>query len=151
MQTIKQLLYDAVEYDETLLAHAIYIAVQDGLVNMEDLASEFDIDKLDFEKVKKAEAENYLAISFIKLYAMPLEPGCFAFVLAKNEDEAEAEYRREYGYAPRKVLDMHSNIDRLLYFPEKNKYMSFRTIRSQVQNFPYFVCEFQSDKRKKAA
>lgn len=151
MQTIKQLLYDAVEYEESLLAHAVFIAVQDGLVTLDDPASMFDMDRLDKEKVIKANGENQLAISTVTLFAMPLEPGCFAFVLARTEEDAEAEYRRQYGYGPQKVLNMQDNMDRSIYFPEKNKHMSFRTIKGHVQSFPYFVCEFQSDKRKKAA
>lgn len=143
MQTIKELLFDAVRFDEVLFAHTIFTAVQDGVVSLEDPQDKLDFNQVDLKKAKQAAEENRLAMSVVKLYAMPLEPKNFAFILALSPADAEAEYRRHYEEAPRKVFDMSADMDRSLYFEEKNKHISFRQIKNQTQTFPYFVCEFQ--------
>ena len=66
-QVVKELLYDAIAYDEPYLAHAIYYAVQKGIVKLEDPASTIPYEQLDYEVILKMRDENQLMMCGIKL------------------------------------------------------------------------------------
>src|SRR4051794_9308638 len=50
-QTVRQLFHDAILYDEPLTAHAVYYALQKGLVQLDDPVSKLRFEELDFEMV----------------------------------------------------------------------------------------------------
>ena len=58
-QTVKELLYDAIYYDEPLLAHTVYYAVQKGIVHLDEPASRIPKD-LDYKEIVKMRDENWL-------------------------------------------------------------------------------------------
>lgn len=145
--TVKEMLYESVNLNQSLLAHAIFLAVQEGKVDMEQPAASLNFSELDLARVKKMSEDNLLAMNKVTLYACPLKPGYFAFILAHNEQEVRKEFVKVYGRQPSKVLEMESQMNRTMYFSDSGKYMDFWEIKNQVKSFPYFVCEFEKENR----
>ncbi|MDS9471518.1 hypothetical protein [Sporosarcina pasteurii] len=140
-QSVKELLYDAVYYDESFLAHAIYFAVQKGFVHLEDPESKIPYEQLDYTAILKMRDENQLKMCGVKFYIIPMASKKFALYLAERDDEARAEHRRIYGEVARNVLDMSDKMDTSTYCEETKKWQSFRELKREVVEFPYYAGE----------
>lgn len=140
-QAVKELLYDAVTYDEPYLAHAIYYAVQKGIVKLEDPASTIPYAQLDYESILKMRDENQLMMCSVKLFVVPMGSKRFALYLAEKEDEARAEHRRMYGVLALTILDASDKMDTETYCEDTKKWQSFRELKQQVLEFPYYAGE----------
>ena len=140
-QAVKELLYDAVTYDEPYLAHAIYYAVQKGMVKLEEPASNIPYAQLDFEAIMKIRDENQLMMCGVKLFIIPMASKRFALYLAESEDEARAEHHRVYGVLAETIMDVSDKMDTSSYCEETKKWQSFRELKRRVMQFPYYVGE----------
>lgn len=141
-QTVKELLYDAVEYDEPFLAHAVYYAVQQKFVSLEDSIDQLNFEELDHEAVIKMRDENYLSMCTIKLFTIQIEPRRFAFYLAEKEDEARSKHYSIYGQISKRVIDMTDKMDTSLYCHETKRVESFRELKKRTMQFPCFAGEY---------
>ncbi|AOV07431.1 DnaB-like helicase N-terminal domain-containing protein [Sporosarcina ureilytica] len=65
----------------------------------------------------------------------------FALYLSEREEEARAEHRRIYGEVTYTVLDMSHKMDTSIYCEETKRWQSFRELKRQVVQFPYYVGE----------
>lgn len=140
-QSVKELLYDAVYYDESYLAHAIYFAVQNGLVKLEDPESAIPYEQLDYPTILQMRDENQLMVCGVKLFIVPMKSKTFALYLAEKEEEVRAEHRRIYGEVALSILDMSNKMDTSVYCEETKKWQSFRELKRQVVQFPYYAGE----------
>ncbi|MCG7335074.1 hypothetical protein MHZ95_07270 [Sporosarcina sp. ACRSM] len=140
-QVVKELLADAVTYDEPYLAHAIYYAVQKGIVKLEDPASAIPYEQLDYEAIQKMRDDNRLMMCGIKLFIIPMGSKRFALYLAEREDEARAEHHKMYGELARTIRDVSDKMDAGAYCEDTQKWQSFREVKRQVLQFPYYVGE----------
>ncbi len=138
-QSVKELLYDAVKYDESFLAHSIYFAVQQGYVKLEEPASTIPYEQLDYEVIKKMRDENRLAMCNVKLYIIPMASKQFALYLATTKDKAQAEHHRVYGGVVNTIIDVSDKMDTVTYCEETKKWRSFREVKQEVLQFPYYV------------
>lgn len=139
-QTVKELLYDAIYYDESLLAHAVYFAVQKGIVHLDEPASRIPKD-LDYTEIVKMRDENWLQMCTIKLFTIPMEPKRHALYLAESEDIARAKHYKIYGQLAQKIIDISHKMDVSLYYEETGLSPSFRELKRQAVKFPYYVGE----------
>lgn len=142
VQTYRELLQDAIQYDEPFLAHAIYFAVQRKLVRLDDPADRFQMEGLDFDEIRQNLADNVLGLSIIKLFAIKVNPHTFAFYLATRVEEAQAEHRRYYGQLSERVIDMTDKMDKSLYVPDTRTIETYRDIKNRTVQFPSFVGEY---------
>lgn len=140
-QSVRELLYDAVYYDEPFLAHAIYYAVQNGLVKLDDPESAIPYEQLDYTAILKMRDENQLMVCGVKLFIVPMDSKNFGLYLAEREEEARAEHHRIYGKVAATVLDISHKMDASTYCEETNKWQSFRQLKRQVVQFPYYAGE----------
>ena len=147
-QAVKELLYDAFTYDEPYLAHAIYYAVQKGIVTLEEPASNIPYEQLDFDAIMKMRDENQLMMGGVKLFIIPMASKRFALYLAKEEDEARAEHHRVYGELAMTIMEVSDKMDTTTYCEDRKKLQSFRELKGKVLEFPYFVGEMDSQSSK---
>ncbi|MEK4715367.1 hypothetical protein [Sporosarcina sp. FSL K6-5500] len=138
-QTVKELLFDAVKWDEPYLAHAVYYAVQQNFVTLEDLANKIPYEKLDHQIVMKMRDDNVLSMSNVKLFTVPMGSRKFAFYLAEKEDDARAEHHKVHGVIPYQIINMTEKMDTSVYCEETKKIESFREMKQNVLHFPYFA------------
>ena len=143
-QAVKELLYDAFTYDEPYLAHAIYYAVQKGMVTLEEPASNIPYEQLDFEAIMKMRDENQLMMCGVKLFIIPMASKRFALYLAEKEDEARAEHHRVYGELAMTIMDVSDKMDMTTYCEVRKELQSFRELKGKVLEFPYFVGEMDA-------
>lgn len=143
MVSAKELMFDAVKYDEPFLAHAIYYGIQKGLITMETPAEKIPYKQMDIEVVKQMTADNILAMNLIKLYSVKIAPNKFAFYLGDIEDLVIKEHQINYNCRPDKLTDMSNRMDMTLYHVSEGKWLSFRQIKDRTLSFPYFVGEFE--------
>lgn len=143
MQTVQDLLGDAIEYDQPLLAHALFSGLQEGTFKPTDDAEGIDYIRLDLDNVIDLNKRNLLGIKIVKLFGVPVDPATktFAFILAYDAKSAAAAFTAEYKRQPPKVVDATSKMDTSIYFEEFNQHKSFWEIRKETQTFPRLVCE----------
>lgn len=140
-QSVKALLFEAIHYDEPYLAHAIYFAVQKGFVKLEDPASAIPYEQLDYTAIMKMRDDNQLKICGVKFFIVPMGSKKFALYLAEKEEEVRAEHQRIYKDAAFTVLDVSHKMDTTTYCEETKKWQSFRELKRQVVQFPYYAGE----------
>lgn len=143
MVSAKELMFDAVKYDEPFLAHAIYYGIQKGLITMDTPAKDIPYKQMDLEEVKKITNENILAMNLIKLYSIKIAPNKFAFYLGDNEKLVVEEHQKQYKSKPNKLNDMSNRMDMTLFHESEGKWLSFRQIKDRTLSFPYYVGEFE--------
>ncbi len=147
-QAVKELLYDAVTYDEPYLAHAIYYAVQKGIVKLEDPASSIPYGQLDYEAILKMRDENRLMMCDVRLFIIPMASKRFALYLAGKEDEAREEHHKHYGVLALNIIGGSRKMDTETYCEDTKKWQSFRDLKRQVLQFPYYVGEMGAQRAR---
>ncbi len=116
-------------------------AVQKGIVKLEDPASAIPYEQLDYEAIQKMSDENRLMMCGIKLFIVPMGSKRFAIYLAEREDEVRAEHQKVYGELALTILDVSDKMDAEVYCEDTQKWHSFRDLKRQVLQFPYYVGE----------
>ena len=85
--------------------------------------------------------ENWLGICTVQLFVVPTGGKRLAVYLARREGEVKALHRQIYGEAARRVRDVSGKMDASVYCEETEVWQSFRELKRQVVEFPYFVGE----------
>lgn len=140
--TVNELLYDAIKYDEELLAYSVYWSIKKGLCNGLDNVKQFKAELVDAAEVKEMIARNELDMRIIKVYSMPTTPGSHLIVLAENEASAKGHYLNEIGKLPQKIFDISTKMDKSFWFGKEIGYKSIRKFRDEALIFPTTVMEF---------
>lgn len=144
---VYEILSDAVEFDNPLLAHTIYYAIQKQLITPNDKFSMDAFDALtdnDYWIISDMVKDDYLKMRIIKLFAVPLNQKEFAFYLSKSHEDIEAIHFKHFKKKLTKLVDAYRMMDHILYFEDKKSYESFRDIAKQTIDFPSFVCVLES-------
>lgn len=144
--TVNELLYDAIKYDEELLAYSIYWSIKNGLCNGLDHVKKFKAELVNGVEVKEMISKNELDMRIIKLYSMPTTLGCHLIVLAENEASAKGQYLSEIGVLPTKVFDISTKMDKSFWFGKEIGYKSIRKFKDETLMFPATVMEYEKTK-----
>ncbi|WP_252504399.1 hypothetical protein [Sporosarcina sp. Marseille-Q4943] len=140
--TVRELLHDAIYYDVPNMAHAVYYAVQQGLVKLDDPESRIPFRELDYEAIGKMREENWLQMCTVKLFVVRMGGKRYAVYLAETEEEVRAQHRKIYGEFAGRVTDASGRMDASYYCEGTGKERSFWELKREVVDFPYFVGEF---------
>lgn len=147
MKTVKQLLKEAIELDEALLAHLIYFALEKGKVEETD-----DIKKLDTLQFSQQEAKAFrrmykqdvLGMRRIMLYAVKsaVSPLRYAFYFAETPEQVVKLHESIFKWRPRKIHNVHGQwLYQDIYDMEAKKVESFKQMLDQAIEFPCYLCE----------
>ncbi|WP_432361428.1 hypothetical protein [Sporosarcina sp. UB5] len=140
-QTVRELLHDAIFYDEPLTAHAVYYALQKGLVQLDDPESKFRYEELDFEMVYKMRDENLLQMCTIKLFVVPMSGKRYAIYLARNEEDVRGKHHKIYGRLAQEIRDVSNKMDAAIYYEDTGESQCFRELKREAVHFPYYAGE----------
>lgn len=138
---MRELFHDAVLYDVPLMAHAVYHAVEKGVVQWDDFESAIPYGELNHEEIVRMRDENWLRMCTVKLFVVPMGGKRFAVYFAGTEEEARALHRKIYGKVARRVRDVSGKMDASVYCEETRKWQSFWELKEQAVEFPCFVGE----------
>lgn len=139
--TIKQELADAIKFDDSLVAHAIYYALQKGLVQLDDPSSSLPIPILDFDIITNWMDTNYLQLCTVKLFTIRVNQNRQALYLAHDENEASAQHFKMYGYLAQRIVEAPHEMDTSLYCEETGKHRVIRDMKRKMVEFPCWLGE----------
>lgn len=143
--TISEQLAAAVRYEDSLLAHALFLGIRSGLWKPDDEAENADFDKLDNTELDRIKAANLLGIRFMHLYSAPLGNKLYAMIFAENETDARKAFARHYSRKCGKVHQMSYGLDRRFYCPDLQKERTWRELRDSLVEFPIVAAEYEKD------
>lgn len=139
MSTIKDLLDDAVRYEESALAHYIFFLLQEGKVQLADDKSTLDLSLCYADKFQDMWKNNVLGFDKTKIYSLKQSKDTFVFIFAENPRDARYLYWREYGQEPINCMELSQ--DEIISYG--NRFMSFRQIKQEMQKFPCILGYFK--------
>lgn len=146
--TVNELMYDALKYDEPLLAYSVFWSIKQGLCKANDHVKEFKTELVNQEEVNDLIKQNVLGMNMLKLYAMPTKPNHSLLVFAETEAAAKGHYLNELGNLPRTVHDMTHKLDTTFWFGEEQGYKTLRKVRDETLMFPSTVMEYDKTTQK---
>lgn len=141
MQTINQLYFDAVEYEQFYLAYALFIAAKHGIIKFSDPVQQLNYDKFPHESIQQAcqKDELRLIADSVKLYLLKRQEGDWALYLSKRQQDAVALHVHMFGEQPLRIVNNTVKMDSSIWDPERKRYISFREIKKQTTVFPTFL------------
>lgn len=139
MMTVGGAFQSAVNENMKLYAHALFIAVKNGLISMDDDIEDFDGTRLNEKEVLRAAEENILSMQPINLYAVPVN-NFFAYYFAKKVDEVKQLHYQNFSLVATKVFDVSTKFHTDLYDPNTKKNESLVEIRKKTKVFPTLIC-----------
>ncbi len=146
--TVNELMYDALKYDETLLAYSLFWSIKKGLCKAHDHVNKFDMGIVNQKEVYELMEQNPLGIKKMNLYSMPTFPNQHLIVFAESEASARGHYLSEVGILPRLIHDMNDKLDTTFWFGEEQGYKTLRTVRDETLMFPSTVMEYDKTTQK---
>lgn len=146
--TVNELMYDALKYDEPLLAYSVFWSIKQGLCKAQDHVREFKTELVIQEEVNELVEQNPLGMNTLKLYAMPTKENHSLLVFADSEASAKGHYLSEQGKLPRLIHDMTFKLDTTFWFGEEQGYKTLRKVRDETLMFPSTVMEYDKTTQK---
>lgn len=136
---VREVFKNAVDENMNLYAHALFIAVRNGIISMNDDIDTFDSTQLNEKEVLRVAEENILSMQPINLYAVPVD-NFFAYYFAKKIDEVKQLHYQNFSRVATKVFDVSTKIHTDLYDPNTRKTESLFEIRKKTKVFPALIC-----------
>ena len=149
MQTINELLLDAVEYNEYSLAYSLFIAAQKKIIKLSDPVEKIDYDKFPHDHIQLALANDALNLkaNSIKLFLVKRLENDYAVYFARNEKEVQDLHYKVFNYIPTNLIDRSTMIDSSIWDDNRKKYISFRQLKKLTQVFPSFLFLMEGKKK----
>lgn len=133
MITVKELLDNAIFFEEKSLTYYILHLLQTGKVKEND--TDLDFNLANHQEVAQMIENNPLNIEKVGIYALKRNSRVFAFIYAKNEIEAKKHFKNLFQQEPSNCheypLDYEISIG--------NDFKTFRELRKQFDSFPAFL------------
>ena len=145
--TVKELLKDAIAYDETLLAHFIYFAIERGKIDDEDRKEkllEIQLTEQEKESFFEMYKRDELGMKRIQLFAVKVSAKhcCYAFYFAKIPEQVADFHRSIYKWRPERIHNVHRQwLYREIYDFETGKVESFKEMLGRVVEVPWYLGE----------
>jgi len=135
MPTVRELYEESIRYEEKTLAHYILHLLQEGHVSLDDDADSLDFTQADHEKIAAMILQNQLGFDDIRVFCLKYDDKLFAFVFAKNSEEAIAFFQKRFKRNP---YNCHVYS---LDFPMSRgqEFITFREMKKEYDCFPTFI------------
>ncbi|KIO62101.1 hypothetical protein B4065_3321 [Caldibacillus thermoamylovorans] len=138
MLTVKELLDEAIKYEEKPLVYYIIHLLQKGKISETD-DSNIDFNLADHEEVRRLIEENPLKIEKVRIYSLKKNQKQFMFIFAKSEHEAIEFFVRKFRQKPLncKEYPLEEEITR------ENTTKTFREFKKEFIDFPALLGMFE--------
>lgn len=143
--TINELLSDALAYEESFLAHAIYTGIKSGVLKGDDSADGDIFENVNLEEAHKLHQQNILGIQSVKLYASPLSKSMFAMFFAESEEIARKLYKKEFRKECSSMHRLEYGLDASTYNLETKEHRTWREERDSLPELPAYAGIFEKD------
>ena len=145
--TVKELLKDAIDYDEAFLAHFIYFMIGQRKINEEDRKEklmEIQLSEKEKEAFFKMYARDELGMKRILLYAVKVSdnPCGYAFYFAETPEQVVDLHEVIYKWRPKRIHNVHRQwLYREVYDVGTGKVESFKEMLGRVVEVPLYLGE----------
>lgn len=129
---VKEMLQDAIRYEEPFMSHYIYCLLQDGKVKLEDDVSRIFQVEINDKKFRQAYENDILGINKAKIFSLKLNKNQFAFVFAKTKQDAMMFFRSRFNRNPINCYEYDLDFGLL----RGKEYVTFRSLRKEHDKFP---------------
>lgn len=141
MITVREQYQHYIEYDHSYMAHMLHLLLKEGHVGFNDDCETIDYSKVDETKVNELVKQNYLCFNPIKVYSLKVDDYLFAFVFAKNEEEAITFTKTELKEQPRNCHEYQLDIE----MERGERVITFRDMKKEHDSFPALAGYFETD------
>lgn len=138
MNTIKDLLRDAMDYEEKVLIYYILYALKKGKIKMEDPEEKFDTIKFTEQEKKEIARlieENPLKIDRVNIFSLKMDKTRYAMIFARSKKEAIRYYIKKFGKKPLNCNEFYLDYEVM----QGKKPITFWELRKQYCNFPAYA------------
>jgi len=138
MNTVEDLLNDAMKYEEKALIYYILYAIKKGKIQKTDPAETFNLNRFsekEHQEVAKLIEENPLGIWKIRIFSLKRNRKRYEFIFAANEQEAAAHFRELFHTEPLNIHEYPLDFEML----EGKRVTSFREMRKRFNTFPAYL------------
>ena len=145
--TVKELLKDAIDYDEAFLAHFIYFAIGRGRIDEVDgkeKLMEIQLTEQEKEAFFKMYTRDELGMRRILLYAVKVSDGphSYAFYFAETPEQVVDLHEVIYKWRPERIHNVHRQwLYREVYDVGARKVESFKEMLGRVMEVPLYLGE----------
>ncbi|MEK3955336.1 hypothetical protein [Psychrobacillus sp. FSL K6-1464] len=140
MITVKELFDGAVEYDMKFVAHAIFWALSEKIIGLEDDANKLQEIVLNQEAIQKLTDQNILGIERIKLFVITTNnPSLFAFYFAEDILAASGLHQNLFGEQGTKITKSTRLMSKYMHFATPNLSTNFFEYRKRFVQYPAYI------------
>lgn len=127
-------------------AYSLLWLVQKNLVAMNDDVNSLKMSAVNHEEVTALIASDVLGIKHVQVYSMPIEPGVFLLVLAKQESDARGMYLTYYGKLPNRIDDISGKME-MDFYVHGEGYKTIREMKDSILEFPHLLMVYDRRQR----
>lgn len=135
MSSIRVLYEAAVKYEHSSLAHYIINLLQEGKIQLEDDESIIDFSQANQQQVKQMVEGNMLGFQIIRVFALKHTDNKFAFIYAKDKQDAIDFFRKEFRSNPKNCHEYPMDF----VIEKGNRFISFRELKQEFEQSPAFI------------
>lgn len=129
-------MYEAsIQYECTFTAHYIFHLLREGLVMLDDDISKIDQITVDKSIIDELTEQNYLGFNQVKVFALKLDDYLFAFIFAKDRQEAIDFCQKQLRKKPRNCNEYP------FYFSMSRgkEFLTFQDMKKEHSSFPAVI------------
>lgn len=135
MPTIEALYYDAIRYEEHVLAHYILCLIHEGKISLDDEDSVLFEVHPDPEKLTNMIENNPLGFCEFNMYALKVKEGKWVFIYASSPEEAETHLWSTLGSKALSCREIAPDEEVLI----DNRILNFREWKKEQKELPCLV------------
>lgn len=140
MLSVRVLYEEAIKHEHSALAHYIIHLLQEGKIQLDD-ESIVDLSQAEYEKVKKMIEGNALGFKVMNVYALKHTEKQFAFIYAKDKQEAIDYFRKEFCANPKNCHEYPMEF----VIEKGNRFISFRDLKMEYDQFPALIGFYEKE------
>ncbi|MBM4764715.1 hypothetical protein [Bacillus sp. B15-48] len=138
---VKDMYFDAIMYEESVLAHVIQHLILERKVSWEDPISLLDFDQADMQKVTEMINGNALGFKKINCYSLKMDQKKFIFIFAASPQEAVDYFTNSFQQRPLNCHEMLLDYE----MTRGNEVKSFRALKNEHEKYPAIAGCFERD------
>ncbi|MDW0112234.1 hypothetical protein QT711_03490 [Sporosarcina saromensis] len=140
MATVKEVFDYAIETDLSGLAHRVYWAISQQLVQLSDDSLKLDAVDYDENAISNLIEKNMLGIGKVKLFVIQmLQKEWYSFYFAENSLEAYQLHCKRFGKPTGKVVHAERLMIPQMHFADSGQEINLYDYRKNVVEFPTFI------------
>lgn len=141
MSSIKKLYEKALKYEHSSLAHYIAHLIREGKISLDDDEAALDLTQADHSIVRASIERNDLCFSLIKVFSLKHSDMKFAFIYARNQQEAIDYFKKIFKSVPKNCHEYPMDF----VIEKGNRFVSFRDLKRECAQFPTFIGYYERE------